>query len=168
MSFDLRLEVAQRLERRVIGELRARGWTAEPFGQSLLTFDIREQMRQVSPATPVRWMPDIIATKPQRTRMALAFIDAKAGETYQRTGNYDIEAAALDSAERFATFARGCHYFFVFDDLGVIRPQVVRGHGSLGPYRGRGSGTPFVVINTDHAVPFDSVFGRPLPKEISP
>ena len=150
-----------------MAELRARGWTAEPFGQSLLTADLRDQMRDVDPPTPVRWMADIIAARPRATRMALAFIDAKAGEKYRSTGNYDIEVSALNSAEMFLTFARGCHYFFVFDDLGVLTPRAVRAHGVLGKDRGRGSGTPFVVINTGHAVPFDTVFGRPPLKEIN-
>lgn len=167
MSFDARLATGRELEGRVLAALGERGWTAEPFGQSLLSADIRGQMRRVSPPTPVRWMPDIIATKPRLTRMALVFIDAKAGEAYQTTGNYDIEAAALETAERWSTFARSCHFFFVFDDLGVLTPRTVRDHGRIGTFRGRGSGTPFVLVDTGHAVSFDAVFGRTSPRGIT-
>lgn len=164
MSFDARLAMGRELEARVVEALRVRGWSAEPFGQSLLSSQIRNGMRQVVPPVSVRWMPDIIATKPRdyERRMLLVFIDAKAGITYQRTGNYDIEIAALETAERWTMFALGSWFFFVFDDLRVLSPSVVRTHGRPGPYRGQGSGTAFLLVRATHALPFDDIFGLPV------
>lgn len=158
MTFTKRLAVARKHEDRVLASLLLRGWAAEPFGQGQLTPDMREHLRKLD--TSVRWMPDIIAAKRFAARTVVVFVDAKAGERYRDTGNHDIEVAALVAAEKWIQLASdACPYYFVFDDGGVLTPAVARELGSPGPYRGNGSGTPFLLIPTSACSPFDGVFG---------
>lgn len=161
MSFQKRLDVAREHEQRVLDALNQRGWFAEFFGQGQLTPRMREYLREVD--TAVRWMPDIIASKRVANRTLVAFIDAKAGDRYKKTGNHDVEVAALCSAEKWIDLSGDqCPYYFVFDDGGVATPDRIRGTGKPGPYYGHGSGTPFLIFPTLVCRPFDAMFGPPL------
>lgn len=166
MSFAARLEQAQQHEIDVRDALRRRGWAAELFGQGQLPDLLRTNLRRVD--TPVRWMSDIIAVRPYPESRFLVFVDAKAGKKYLETGNHDIEISALESAERWLTFAGdNCRYYFVFSDGGVIKPDRIREIGELGNYRGNGSGTPFLLFPVDACTPFDGVFGPVIPDHLS-
>lgn len=157
MSFDDRLAVGGHLEERVLRALRRRLWLAEPFGQGQLSEEMRDRLKRLQ--TPVRWMADIIAAKDAGGLTVVAFIDAKGGETYRRTGNYCVEAAALSSAEGWIQHSVCCGYYFVFADLGVLTPEEVRAWATPGRWKGHGSGSPFLLVPADLARPFDSVFG---------
>lgn len=163
MSFQKRMELARRHEERVLDSLNRRGWFAEFFGQGQLSEEMRSYLREVD--TAVRWMPDIIASRRAANRTQLIFIDAKAGDRYLKTGNHDIEVAALDSAERWIELSGDkCPYYFVFEDGGVATPDRIRDTGKPGPYYGRGSGTPFLVFPTLVCRPFD-MFGPLVEQE---
>ncbi len=165
MSFAARLSEATSHEIAVRDALRRRGWAAELFGQGQLE-PVRPHLRFIN--TPVRWMSDIIAVRPYPESRFLVFVDAKAGLKHQQTGNHDVEISALDSAEKWLDFAgQDCRYYFVFSDGGVIKPDRVREIGVPGPYRGNGSGTPFLIFPTDACTPFDDVFGPVIPDHLS-
>jgi hypothetical protein len=155
-GFSRRLEVAKEFEQKVIAELTLRGWLAEPFGQGQLSDEMREIIRRVN--TPVRWMPDIICAKRLTATTSLRFIDAKAGDKWRETGNHDIEAAALDGAEKWESMS-GCPVHFVFNDGGVISPTVFRELAAPGTFRGLGSGTPFLLVTREACQRFDAVYG---------
>lgn len=157
-SFRKRIEDAQKHEQDVINALLARDWFAEPFGQAMLSEQMRDHLRRVE--TSVRWMPDIIAAKNIAGKEHIVFIDAKAGERYKETGNHDIENAALESAKRWIKLSGDCPYFFVFGDGGVATPDDVLENGWDGTFRGSGSGTPFKLFPSDICRQFDTVFGE--------
>lgn len=158
-NFQNRLAVAKQHEWNVMRNLHIRCWLAEPFGQGQLSDGMRDLIKGVR--SHVRYLPDIIAAETgQRAHGRLVFIDAKAGETFLRTGNHDIESAALDAAKCWAHFAGACcEVYFVFGDGGVISPDGAATQARQGHYRGNGSGTPFVLIPASSCVPFPVVFG---------
>lgn len=157
-TFYNRLAEALEHEKNVTKALLARGWLAEPFGQAMLSEQMRDHLRRVK--TSVRWMPDIIAAKTLAGGEQIIFIDAKAGERHKETGNHDIERDALESAERWIELSGGqCPYYFVFGDGGIATPGDVREACWDGFYNGKGSGTPFILFPTTICRPFHSVFG---------
>jgi hypothetical protein len=155
-EFRRRLDRAQAFEEKVAAELVARGWVAERFGQGQLSEQMRDMIKRVK--TRVRYMPDIIAAKRFGARTSLIFVDAKAGDKWRETGRHDVEAAALDGAEAFQAMA-DCPVYFVFSDGGVVTPAVFRELAAPGPYRGVGSGTPFLLATREVCQRFDAVFG---------
>lgn len=162
-GFQGRLATARTHEQRVLSSLLLRGWAAEPFGQGQLTPAMREHLKKLD--TSVRWMPDVIAAKQFASRTQVVFIDAKAGATYKRTGKHDLEVAALEAAEKWIELSGDCcPYYFIFDDGGVLTPSAVRELAEPGVFRGRGSGTPFLLFPANACHPFDGIFG-PLPEQ---
>jgi hypothetical protein len=144
VSFEQRMREAQWHENWVITELRRLEWQAAPFGQALLPRDIREGLRQCETLAgrkaPARWMPDIIALKPPDLR----FIDAKAGSTWRRTGNHDIERDALQAALRWSGALTADVWFIFSDGWGATATQVATYRGlHPGSFHGEGSGTAF-------------------------
>src|SRR5262249_21810206 len=156
MSFELRIRKATQFERRVLDALRARGWTAELFGQGQLPEDVRAHLRQVD--TPVRWMPDIIACKEYPVRALTVFVDAKAGERWRQTNKHAVEQSAAESANRWKEFSN-CDTYFVFTDWSVTIHSTVLELDERGPDYGNGSGTPFLLVPRVACTPFDAVFG---------
>jgi hypothetical protein len=155
-EFERRLEAATVFEVKVVAALIERDWRAERFGQGQLSEEMRDVIRQVQ--TSVRYMPDVIAAKKFKAVNRLMFVDAKAGEKYRETGNHDVETAALEGAEKWQQFS-DCPVYFVFTNGDTITPQVFRELGKPGPYRGVGSGTPFLLIPRSACTPFDATFG---------
>jgi hypothetical protein len=155
-GFERRLEVATAFEEKVAAALIDRGWRAERFGQGQLSVEMRDVIRRVT--TAVRYMPDIIAAKRFAAATRLVFIDAKAGEKYRRTGKHDVEAAALDGAEKWQEYSQ-CPVYFVFTNGDTITPQVFRELCTPGEYRGAGSGTPFLLIPRAACSRFNDIFG---------
>jgi hypothetical protein len=155
-EFTRRLAAATAFEEKVVAALVDRDWRAERFGQGQLSEEMREIIRNVS--TTVRYMPDIIAARKFRARTLLVFVDAKAGEKYKETGNHNVETAALEGAERWQEYS-GCPLYFVFANGDTITPQVFRELATPGPYRGVGSGTPFMLVSRAACSKFDAIFG---------
>lgn len=148
-TFDDRIVMARAFEWAVQCRLEELGWTACEWGQGLLSPEMRDALRATS--SLVRWTPDILAVRGDAVR----WVDAKSGLRYQDTGNHDIETKSLDAAEA----ARGiASVLFVFPDWRVATPVLVRERGWPGPYRGNGSGTPFVLVRATDCSPFDEVF----------
>jgi hypothetical protein len=146
-TFHERLTRAQWHENQVAYWLTTCGWVCAPFGQGQLPPEIREHLKHIH--TPVRWMADTLAVRSSRA----LFVDAKAGETHRWTGNHAIEKDALETAEKWAQFSQ-CDVVFIFEDGGLVTPGVVRANCWDGPYRGNGSGTPFVLFPTTVCIPF--------------
>lgn len=155
-EFERRLAVATAHEEKVAAALVERGWRAERFGQGQLSDEMRDIIRRVDTAT--RYMPDVIAAKQFPAMTRLIFIDAKAGEKWRETGNHDIEKAALEGAEKWEAFS-GCPLYFVFTNGDTIAPRVFRELSKPGPYRGVGSGTPFLLAPRSACSRFDAIFG---------
>lgn len=164
-GFQERLADAMRHEDAVIEALKSRDFLADRFGQGQLPEHQRDHLRlyrdQGKYPTPVRWMPDIIASKKFANRSIVIFVDAKAGNRYEQTGRHDLEIAAIESAMGWAMYSR-CPAYFVFQDFRVATPEDVLEHGQQGQFRGSGSGTPFLLIPVDVCRPFDDVFGTSL------
>lgn len=157
-GFADRMRLAAQFEADVIAALHARGWHAEPFGQALLSTAIREALRQAADETPLRWLPDIIASKRFASRTLTVLIDAKSGHRWKETGNQCVETAAARSQASFAEWA-GIPIYIVFESHAVMTPAVILEIGYPGPHHGHGSGTEFLLIPDVAGVSFDAVFG---------
>ena len=122
--------------------LRGKGWTAEPFGQGLLTDKMRDALKQVRPPTPVRWMPDVIAVKGSRVLL----LDAKTGR--DDTENVSLEDASSRAALAFV-IAMGCRVIHVWPGGKALSAeeaeQIEKRPGP--PHHGTGSGTPYHLIS---------------------
>lgn len=123
------------------------GWQAEPYGQALLSEDMRRALRRcrtlAGRKAPVRWMPDIIAVRSPEVR----FIDAKAGQKWEATGNHDIEADALQAALRWSDALSADVWFIFTDGRGVTARRIgLCEYVRPGRFAGNGSGTPFWLL----------------------
>lgn len=158
MSFAARLAPAIEFEQRVIDRLNKSGWPAFPFGQAQLSLECRQRLARFEDfsrrPSRIRWMPDIITFRDLRNgRSYVALIDAKASNGLR----YAIETSAVDTAE---IYVDGLYTptFFVFDDWKVLTPLEVRQRGVQGPFRGNGSGTPFLLVEKCYGRPFTDFF----------
>lgn len=112
----------------------------------------------------------MIAVHPDRPDV-VALVDAKAGDMHIDTGRYDIEAKSVEAARQFH-YMSDCHRAtFVFSDFGVLDVEtVIRTGFYMGSNRDwgstRGSGTPFVLVDKEHAWPFYEEFGRDPDSEV--
>jgi hypothetical protein len=152
MNFASRIGNAVDAEKRVLGGLKAAGYMAYPFGQGMLPYEFREALRQY--ANPqgrpslVRWFPDIVAAR----MPILALLDVKTDSG--KTPNYSIEISALEACEAMQNgfFTPS---WFIFPDLRVLTPKIVRKNCKTGNFRGNGTGTPFVIVEKSYAVSID-------------
>jgi hypothetical protein len=158
MSFAARLGPSIEFEERVKERLNSTGWPAFSFGQAQLPVECRQRLARFEDLSRrpcrIRWMPDIITFRDLRNgRSYVALIDAKASNGQR----YAIEMSAVDTAE---IYVDGLYTptFFVFDDWNVLTPLEVRQRGFQGPFRGSGSGTPFLLVEKCYGRPFTDFF----------
>ena len=160
-GFIQRLAAAGDFEDEVVERLNRQGWPAFRFGQALLNEEARDYLKRYEDGSRrpclIRWMPDVITFRRAGGRIWVALIDAKAcgGET----SNYSVEMSAAETAEIF-TDQLYTPTFFVFDDWRVLTPREVRQRGRQGPppKPGRGSGTPYLLVEKRFSRPFDEIF----------
>lgn len=153
-----RRALAEPFEDHVIGLLRDSGWDAERFGQGQLSETMRLHLRQIKPPTAVRWLPDIIAGRTTALRTStIRYVDAKAGETWRKTGNHAVEVSPVNADDEWQLYS-GTEVFYVFTDGGVATPERVRATGwkccGVGPHR-----TDFWLFPRVACKPFEAVFG---------
>ena len=164
-DFQERMGLAAPWEGALIAALRAWDWTACPYGQGMLSADVRDALRVI--ATPIRWHPDIIAVRGD----VACFVDAKAGT--QETPNHSIEQSSLAAFNDWYLHAR----------LPVVVCwEVIRANGRRSadcaftwdlladgaplrkmPYRGDGSGTSGYLWPKRRCRRFGDVFGPGAP-----
>jgi len=156
MSFADRMLPALTFESEIIDRLNRTGWRAWPFGQGQLPDDCRKQLGKFEDLsrrpTLLRWMPDILAIGD-----VVALIDAKTSRG--NTPNYSLELSAIETANVYADQLY-TPTFFVFEGWQVLTPRDARQRGRVGPdpAPGRGSGTPYVLVDKRWARPFDEFF----------
>lgn len=152
--FESRIGFAEAHEALVAEHIRAAGWTCGPWGQALLTDELRDALRATD--CPARWSPDLLAVHGVRW----LFVDAKA-EIRTDTPNFSIELSAFRShvAWRDANRQLGS-FVYVWDDLTCSYIEDLEdGQIKVGEYHGSGSGTPFGLVSKTVTRPFESVFG---------
>jgi hypothetical protein len=101
-------------------------------------------------------MPDVITFRAYSNgRIWVALIDAKVCDGPR----YAVEMSAAETAEVF-TDKLYTPTFFVFDDWKVLTPREVRQRGVQGPAPkpGRGSGTPYLLVEKRFGRSFDEIF----------
>jgi hypothetical protein len=148
-GFGSRLVFSYEYEKHVRWVLEQQGWTADPFGQALLSEDMQCHLRRTP--TAARWLPDIIAAHGD----IVIYVDAKASYAHQ-TGNHAVESASTSALDLWQTFT-GCCVFYAFphhDRDTFVSLADWQTHKRAGNYRGSGSGTPFDLARcTDICVP---------------
>lgn len=149
MSWNQRKLVGDAHEMRVGGELAARGWDVDPWGQAILSESVRRAVSRT------RWknFPDLVAARDGD----LVAIDAKDRMSSAETGRYAISRECVSFGLQFVA-AFGVPIFYVFGNLGVLTPQEVMSYGNIGP---RGMGGSYYLVNGRLAHQFDDVFGSP-------
>jgi Holliday junction resolvase len=136
-------------EERVRTELASRGWTVDPWGQAILSGQVRKAVSRT------RWknFPDLVAARDGD----LVAIDAKDRMSSAETGRYAISRECVSFGLQFVA-AFGVPIFYVFGNLGVLTPQEVMSYGNIGP---RGMGGSYYLITGRLSHQFDDVFGAP-------
>lgn len=158
MNFAARMAPSTQFEERVIEQLRSIGWHAYPFGQALLSSECRQRLARFEDSfrrpCRVRWMGDIITFRDlPNGRAYVALIDAKVCKGQR----YALEMSAVETAAIYTDHLyTPC--FFVFDDWMVLTPFEARQRGVPGPFRGNGSGTPFLLVDKTYGQPFTDRF----------
>jgi hypothetical protein len=153
MSWQQRKLVGDAHEERIAQELQARNWTADPWGQAILSEPVRRAVSRT------RWknFPDLVAARAGD----LVAIDAKDHMSSAETGRYAISRECVSFGLQFVA-AFGVPIFYVFGNLGVLTPQEVMSYGSTGP---RGMGGSYYLVNGRLAHQFDDVFGTPVRRD---
>ena len=161
-GFAARKKPADEFEARVMDRLNSTGYQAFPFGQAQLSDECRRLLIQFEDGSGrpclIRWMPDIIAFRHDPGgKVWVALIDAKFCDDDRP--NYAVEMSAAETAEAF-TDQLYTPTFFVFSGAKVLTPREVRQRGKPGPTpaAGRGSGTPYLLVDKKYARPFDEFF----------
>lgn len=142
-------------EKRVGKELSDRLWAVDPWGQAILS----EQVRRAVSRTRWKNFPDLVAARDGD----LVAIDAKDRMSSAETGRYAISRECVSFGLQFVA-AFGVPIFYVFGNLGVLTPQEVMSYGNIGP---RGMGGSYYLINGRLAHQFDDVFGAPIPGDVA-
>lgn len=141
-GFSRRLEIAQNHEADVRNMLTLEGWLCEPFGQGMLSEQMRAALRDYPMG--IRWMPDLIAHH-RLGRWKPMLVDAKTCFRTRKTNNHSIEIRALESHERLE-IAWDIPTIYVWDDLLTATPAHVRRNSWRGPEMTEyGSGTPYLL-----------------------
>ena len=150
-SFGGRLSVGTAHERRVSTELRARAWTVDPWGQGVLSAEIRDAIQRGE--SRLRFLPDLIAAR----NGELITIDCKDRMRSTDSGRYAVARQCVNFGLHIA--ALGIPLYYVFGNLGVLLPTEVQAYGWNGP-QVAGNGAYYLVPERlGHQ--FDDVFGKP-------
>lgn len=151
MEWEQRKSVGDVHERRVIEELRSRGWEVAPWGQGILPDKIRNALSR----SESRWrhFPDLVAARDGE----VITIDAKDRMRSTESDRYAIKRDCVSFGLQFLA-AFGIPVFYVFGNLGVLTPSEVSSYGTVGP---RARGGAYYLINGRLAHHFDDVFGMP-------
>jgi hypothetical protein len=108
-----------------LGNLRFCGWSAECFGQGQLSQAARDVLKHYTDEqgrpTPIRWMPDIIAVRAQRAKVAL--IDVKT-RSLRYPHSWAVNEHCLQSLEVFGKTML-VPVYFLMDDWTVRTPEEV-------------------------------------------
>lgn len=157
-----RLYLGKEHEQKVQRSLEARGWHVSPWGQGVLSDEVRQAFIERDAGIDVllwRWLPDMIAVRGRDTFL----VEAK---TEQRTdtANFAIEIRCI--AAQLAMKPLGLDTYIVWADGTCNRPQDLRPVDIILPNgRGRrvvdvnGSGTAFALVLKSEQLPMDQVFG---------
>lgn len=151
MSFSDRIHHGIAHERACLERLENEGWTVQPWGQGILTDEIRNSLRDAHGTIMWRWTPDLIAVRNNEIRLVDPKSDIRADTEF-----FSLEVAAWATH----TFMRvlGLPVIYVWQDFSVNWPdgiEVVRFSEGTGT---RGSGTPFVLIRKTDQHPWESAF----------
>ena len=147
-----RKTVGDLLEQHVAEELTIRGWTVNPWGQGVLTEEVRFALK--SSDSYLRWTPDLVAARGE----SVVLIDCKARMTSSASNRNSIERAAVKAHLQFSAWT-DLPVYYVFDNLKVLTPHDVLTSGRAGPHTRVGSGAPYYLVPDALAKAFDALFG---------
>ncbi|MFF3216977.1 hypothetical protein ACFYYB_40940 [Streptomyces sp. NPDC002886] len=137
-------------EHRVATALRARGWTVHPCGQGTYPEAVREALRRTRSA--LRQFPDLIAARGRD----IVTIDAKDHMPSTTTNRYSISSTTIHAGLHFTAIHAPTPLYYVFGDLKVLTPAEVLHYTD---HALRHSSGAYHLVSTQHAHPFDRVFG---------
>lgn len=151
-TWTRRKAVGDGLEKRVREELERRGWTVMPYGQGQWPEAISAALRMTD--STMRHEVDLIAVLGTTLRL----IDCKASIRGAEANQYTISRKTLAAHLRMVV-DRDLPVYYVFDNLGVLKPWQVLDINGLDRLGGPGGAYLTVPAGAPH--PFDEVFGAP-------
>lgn len=155
-TFDERHAIGEAFERQVATMLRARGWSVERIGQGTWSRETRERLHRGT--SHVRWMPDLLAVSRDGVPV---MVDCKSPlEHRSALETFAVEAKAVQSHLALSAWIE---VLYVWSEglLVMSARGADRGRYVTPAPRGRGSGTPLVLVTADLCVDFNDAFGRP-------
>lgn len=162
MNGQDRLHLGKRHEERVKLSLELRGWHVHPWGQGVLSDEVRQAFRERDVGADVllwRWMPDMIAVR----AVDIYLVEAKS-EKRKDTPYFTIEVRSIMAQLAMKTL--GLSTVIVWDDGSCNRTEDIRIVDFWMPEgAGRrlsnvdGSGTPFARVRKDEQRPMGELFG---------
>ncbi|WP_330242110.1 hypothetical protein [Streptomyces sp. NBC_00525] len=152
-SFQRRKAIGDAHEQRVTQELNRRGWHVSPWGQGIMGEPVRFALHHTT--SSLRWTPDLIVAQGRQ----VILIDCKSCMTSQTSRRHAIERAAVNAHLQLVAWTQ-LPLYYVFDNLELLTPYDALGLGQEGPRTTAGSGTPYLLVPTTHALTFDRVFGH--------
>lgn len=157
-----RMHIGARHEDRVKLSIELRGWHVHPWGQGVLSEEVRQAFNQRDRGADVllwRWMPDMIAVR----GLDIYLIEAKS-EKRNDTPYFTIELRSVMAQLAMKTL--GLSTVIVWADGSCNRTEAIRIVDFWLP-EGKnrrldnvdGSGTPFARVRKDEQRPLDELFG---------
>lgn len=148
-----RRAVGDEHERRVREELERRGWTVNPYGQGVLSEEIRRALKTTD--SPMRWDPDLVAA----CGSSICLVDAKTAMRGEAAHHYSISRKAVQAHVQM--WARlDIPIYYVFSNLGVATVLDVMHYCRLATLGQTGG---YISLPAGIPMPFDEVFGSPPP-----
>lgn len=160
-----RIHHGLRHERRVKISLDVRGWHVHPWGQGVLSNEVRQAFNERDRGSDVllwRWMPDMIAVR----GLDIFLVEAKS-ETRTDTPYFTIEVRSIMAQLAMKTL--GLSTVVVWDDgtcnltedLEIVDFWLPEGRNRK-LINVDGSGTPFARVRKDQQRQLDELFGSKL------
>lgn len=152
-------------EELVKNKLRLRGWEVGGLADALNNTQLRYALNSLEPVTPLRWMPEFVATRQSAGAVSAYLVDAKTSGAKNQDSPYcSVATSALRHHEVIA-LAFHIEVVYVFSDMGTATaPEFAARCWPGVPRQGHGSGEPFMLMERRDCIPFDERFGA-LPPE---
>lgn len=161
MSFQDRIHIGVEHERRVAASIELRGWHVHPWGQGILSDEVRQAFNERDAGSDVllwRWMPDMIAVRGKD----IYLVEAKS-EKRTDTDFFTIELRSVMAQLAMKTLGLSTVIVWadgtcnLTEDVEVVDFWLPEAKARrLGT---DGSGTPFIRVRKDQQRPLNDLFG---------
>ena len=137
------------------------GFIVDQYGQGALNPNIRETIRRHKYKTPLRFWPDIVASRRTESGEIILFIDAKTSKGQDNKDLNFINDDALAGALLFEQIIVPFPYFVVTQDFRSHRPREIKEICTPGKITQRGSGQSYQQWPSKSGTPWYRLYTHP-------